>query len=368
MNDVNNQLSDFNVEAFRGFFQRNSSSDTKTLTIQLIKLCTVEKQKSKRELYRLYLEFKNSATQAKHHVSELHSFVTKSVASVSQSLSGFSQDGLRATMVASGLFWALTNDLVSVKALQFVKVVEDAYENTNASTPAVSLPVPLVSVPSSRGTGEAVSISQPLPVPKSRESSVSCTGVSGGSVTSNQIDVLEDHDDPEPVSLQADCDPTLDNINMEIAKINQSLAENWLCATGTNGEGCGDVFVESVVAYFTRKLNAVSDNAKKIHILKSLIAGALSSSSNAKRFVDNSATMGQERVLQRGISLAKDLLRDLCRNNIAVQLMPQEAMKLRHEEKICASLLTSPQALHLIFSAPVPISSSYPNTRARAPP
>jgi len=78
--------------------------------------------------------------------------------------------------------------------------------------------------------------------------------------------------------------------------------------------------------------------------------------------------MGQERVLERGISIAQGLLRDLCRNNIAVQLMPQEAMKLRHEEKICASLLTSPQALHLIFSAPVPISSSYPNTRARAPP
>ena len=127
------------MEAFRGFFQQNSSSDTKIVTIQLIELCTAGKQKSRRELYRLYLEFKKSATQAKHHVSELQSFVTKSAVSVGQSLSGFSQDGLRATMVASGLLWALTNGLISVKALQFAKVVEDVYENTTGCIVACAL-------------------------------------------------------------------------------------------------------------------------------------------------------------------------------------------------------------------------------------
>ena len=347
---------DFNIGPLIAFFSQNSTCNTTKLLSQLIKLCEHENSKNVQNLSRLFRELQHGAAHVSRHVCNARSFLAKHALDVGCSVNEFSVLGLNAAVIASGMM----SQCAAHNATRFMQIVNPRLDHVIADTPTAS------AVPLSEGAATSASMGQSLPNPRTHKSSRLDADVSHESDILSPNEEFRNDSEPLMVSTLEDDALIFQEINTAISNINESLAAHWLCATGVQGDNCGELFVHDVVAYFTQKLNAVSDNARKIQLLKQMINGPLSISMNAQRFNDNSSSQGLLNTLHRALSRVQHLLADVCRVKIKVENMPITAQRLHRDGRTSSTNIPTLQALHWFFhDLFVAQSPPYRNTRSK---
>jgi hypothetical protein len=309
-------------------------------------------------LSRLFGELQHGATQVSRHVCNVRSFLAKHALDVGCSVTDFSVLGLKAAVIASGMM----SQCAAHNATRFMQIVNPRLDHVIADTPTAS------AVPLSEGAETSASICQSLPNPRTHKSSRLDADVPHESDIPNSNAEFRNDSEPPMVSTFEYDSLIFQEMHIAILNINESLAEYWLCTTGLRGEDCGEIFVNDVVEHVIQQLNAVGNSARKIQLLKRLINGPLQISAIAKKFIDNSSTVGLEKTFERALLRATECLKDVCFKQINVRKMHANAQQFHRDGITARTNLSSSVALDTFFRNISSLFESPPfrNTRSNA--
>jgi len=327
---------------------------------QISKLCTIGIQLSRVALSRLLSQLYERSEQIQERVQDIQRSIAARASALYSTVYPHAQDGLRATMTFSAVMISYACCVVSQQGSRFQRVVEDAYEKSNASVPAASVSVAPISVSPLPSSARTVSLSLPLPPPASREPSVH-----DGSIDQDQHGTFDEVSDPQRALVTANSASVVKQINRGIHNLNQDTADEWLRRTGIAGNTCSERFLGALRAWFVSVLSTINMPGDKISLLKLLIKGVFAQDSSAQNFTDRSSFMGLEHESNRAVDRALGLLMNICKTRINLTDMPLRAHNLRQHNEVLVPAQSSSTAMHTLLSVPL-AECARPNTRSRA--
>lgn len=327
---------------------------------QISKLCTLGVELSRVALSRLLSQLYERSEQIQERVQDIQRSIAARASTLYSTVYPHAQDGLRATMTFSAVMISYACCVVSQQGSRFQRVVEDAYEKSNASVPAASVSVAPISVSPLPSSARTVSLSLPLPPPASREPSVH-----NGSIDQDQHGTFDEVSDPQRALVTANSASVGRQINRGIQNLNQDTADEWLRRTGIAGDTCGHRFLEALRTWFISKLSTIHMPGDKILLLKRLIQGVFAQDPSSQNFADNSRQMGLERESNRAMDRALSYLTNICRARINMTDMPLRAHNLRAQNEVLVPAQSSSTAMHTLLNLQLPVYIG-PTTRSRA--